>query len=213
MSKLEAAGLEAAANMVRLWDQDIFDPKIGSTEPRAPYCLKQIEQIIKANGWSWALPYRGDGPPQWCGMTAGYAWYLAGLDPSWLQAYFASTIRLQCWATYQRWDRKAKANPKPEKPDRVYFDLRHFQAMPMTLKPRAGDIVIVGDGDPSFGDHVTVCIGWDESTRTFDTISGNGGGAGPNGDRRQGVSRQNYRIGQGGYAPMFLIRPGESDLI
>lgn len=208
--RLVAAGNKAADFMEALWKLDIFDPKIGSSHPRAKFCLDEISKIIAYNHWGWALPYRGDGPPQWCTMTAGRAWGEAGLDTSWLSAYFASTIRLRCWAQYERWDRKAKANPRPlpGAPRRLYVDLRK----PFSVEPRRGDIIIVGDGEPSFGDHGTVNMGYDPVTKTFDTISGNGGGAGPRGDRRQGVSRQNYRIGQGGYAPMFLVRPASSDL-
>lgn len=208
--KLESAGRRAAEVAEAIWNLDIFDPPIGSSHHRARQCLDKIEEIIAANGWSWALPYRGDGPPQWCGMTAGYCWRRAGLDPSWLSAYFASTIRLQCWATYQRWDRKSKPNPRPVYVDRrLYIDLRK----PFSVEPRRGDIVIVGDGNPSFGDHVTICMGYDPATKIFDTISGNGGGVGPKGDVRQGISRRPYRIGQSGYAPMYLVRPDSSDLL
>lgn len=212
MDKLEEAGLKAAAAMEALWNLDVFDPPIGSSHPRARFCLDVIEKIIGTNGWSWALPYRGDGPPQWCGMTAGKAWRDAGLDHTWLSSYFASTIRLQAWATYQRWDRKSKANPKPADDfgdRRLYISLNAAPKVP----PRPGDIVIVGDGNPRWGDHVTVNMGYDAATGTFDTISGNGGGAGPRGNVRQGISRRSYRIGQSGYRPMFLIRPATSDLL
>lgn len=208
--KLKAFGEAVAARMEELWKLDVFDPKIGSSLPRTKFCLDTIERIIKRNGWGWATPYRGDGPPQWCGMTAGDAYAEAGLDPTWLSAYFASTIRLQCWATYQRWDRNSKPNPRPAAgaPRRLYVDLRK----PFTVEPQLGDIVIVGDGDPGFGDHVTVNMGYDAATRTFDTISGNGGGLGPRGDSRQGISRKKYRISQAGYAPMYLIRAASDDV-
>lgn len=214
-SKLEAAGQKAADALVALWQLDIFDPPIGSSYPRAKFCLDEISKIIAANGWSWALPYRGDGPPQWCGMTMGYVWAKAGLDPSWLATYFASTYRLKLWATYQNFDPKGKRNPALSRIEyglghRLYVDVRGGFG---SVVPRAGDILIVGDGNPDCGDHVTGVISFDGSTGTFDTISGNGGGAGPRGDRRQGVSRRSYRIGAPGYAPMFLIRPAQRDLL
>lgn len=219
MTKLEDAGLKAAAAMEALWKLDIFDPPIGSSHPRAHFCLTEIEKIIAENGWSWALPYRGDGPPQWCGMTAGAMWAAAGLDPAWLPDYFASTYRLMLWATYQRYDsQRGKQNPRPASgtepsAHRLYVDLRRTAG----ITPHPGDIIIVGDGNPRWGDHVTVNMGYDSATETFDTISGNAGGYGPRGDHRQGVSRKSYKIGQGGwqsgYRPMFLIRPAESDLL
>lgn len=211
MDKLEEFGLKVAANLEAMWKLDVFDPPIGSSHPRAAFCLKEIEKIIAANGWQWALPYRGDGPPQWCGMTIGKAYADAGLDPSWLSSYFPSTYRLMLWATYQRYDSKGKQNPPPSSKDdlRLYVDLRK----PFSVEPRPGDIVIVGDGNPSWGDHITGCVGYDPVTRTFDTISGNGGGVGPRGNSRQGISRRKYVIGAPGYHPMFLIRPATGDLL
>lgn len=210
--KLTRFGELAAQRMEVLWKLDIFDPKIGSKHSRAKFCLKEIEKIIRANGWSWALPYRGDGFPQWCGMAAGYAYAQAGFDTTWLRDYFASTHRLYCWAKYQNFNQRSKPNPRPPatvEDRRLYVDLRK----PFTCKPRRGDIVIVGDGNPDVGDHVTVNMGYDPVTKTFDTISGNGGGVGPKGHWRQGVSRRDYKIGAEGYAPMFLIRAASSDLL
>jgi hypothetical protein len=202
------AGRKAAAEMERLWRMDIFDPPIGSHHPRARECLAVIEGIIVRNGWAWATPYRGNSPPQWCGFTAGDAWAEAGLDPTWLPAYFASTYRLKLWATYERFDRKSKDNPRPQGADlRLYVDL----TKPLTIEPRAGDIVIVGDGNPSVGDHVTVCMGY--ANGVFDTVAGNAGGVGPNGDRREGISRREYRVGSSGYRPMWMVRPAASDIV
>jgi hypothetical protein len=208
--KLEEAGNKAADALEALWNLDVFDPPIGSSHPRARFCLNIIETIIRNNNWDWALPYRGDGPPQWCGMTAGAVWFEAGLDQSWLATYFASTYRLKLWATYQRFDTRGKQNPPPTGRDRrLYVDLRSR----FVVEPRRGDIVIVGDGNPETGDHVTVNMGYDPVTKTFDTISGNGGGLGPRGDARQGISRKKYRVGRTGYAPMYLIRPAVTDLL
>lgn len=208
-SKLELAGQEAAAVAIRMWELDIFDPPRGSTHPRARMCLDAIEGIIARNGWAWALPYKGDGPPQWCGMFAGDCWRAAGLDKDWLPAYFASTYRLMMWATYQKFDRKSKPNPRPEAGERVYMNLQ--RSWREAVVPRAGDVVIVGDGDPKVGDHVTICIGYKDGV--FDTISGNGGGLGPNGDKREGVSRRDYTVDGKGYRAQWLIRPAEVDLI
>ncbi len=214
VDKLEEAGKRAAAEAERMWKLDIFDPPIGSTHPRASECLGVIAGIIRRNGWDWALPYRGDGHgPEWCGMAAGDWWREAGLDPSWLGTYFPSTYRLALWATYQRFSVKSKPNPKPaaNAPARLYVDLT--KPLPSGVEPRAGDIIIVGDGDPRVGDHVTICMKYDQAAQTFDTISGNGGGIGPRGDTREGVSRRAYTIGSAGYRPLWLIRPALGDLL
>jgi hypothetical protein len=220
-SKLEIAGERAAAHMEALWKLDIFDPPKGSKHARAKFCLDAISDIIVYNGWGWALPYLGDGSPQWCGMAAGRAWGTAGLDPSWLASYWASTYRLGLWATYQRYDRKAKPNPAPqgitspiawrEGARRLLVNIA--KSVPDDVEPRLGDIIIVGDGDPKWGDHINVNMGYDASNKTFDTISGNGGGVGPRGNKREGVSRRDYTIGAPGYRPLWLVRPALSDLL
>jgi hypothetical protein len=213
VDKLEEAGKLAAVEAVRMWELDVFDPPIGSAHDRAGFCLSVIEQIIKANGWSWVLPYKGNGQPQWCGMFDGACWRAAGLDPAWLASYFASTYRLHLWATYQKFDRKSKANPRPSEGPRLCVDLS--RGLPEGVTPRAGDIVIVGDGDPRVGDHATLLIAYDERDGTFDTISGNGGGYGPKGNKREGISRKEYvrTDALGKYRAMWLIRPAVGDLL
>lgn len=210
---LTLAGERAAAEMERLWMLDIIDPPIGSKHPRAADSLEVINEIIAANGWGTNTSYKGNGPPQWCGMTAGYAWRKAGLDPSWLPTYWASTYRLGLWARYQRFSARSKANPWPTVRDDVrrIATLGPGKAPPIT--PRKGDVLIVGDGEPREGDHICIVMGYDDKRRAFDTISGNGGGLGPNGDRREGISRKQYAIDSGGYRAMFLIRPAFGDLL
>lgn len=192
---------------------DVIDPAPGSKDPRADESLEVINEIIAANGWGANTRYVANGPPQWCGMTAGYAWRKAGLEPSWLQSYWASTYRLGLWARYQRFSATAKANPPPAdlRDVRKFGRLAPGKAVPFA--PRRGDVLIVGDGKPAEGDHVTIVMGYDEARRTFDTISGNGGGIGPMGDRREGISRKQYAIDSGGYRAMFVIRPAFGDLV
>lgn len=209
-----SAGELAAAAAERLWKLDIIDPPFGSKHPRASASLAVINEIIATNGWGDNTTYRGNGPPQWCGMFAGKCWVEAGLDPSWLAAYFASTYRLGLWARYKRFSPTSKANPPPvtEAPTRLIGKLDPGKAPPFL--PQKGDIVIVGDGEPDEGDHVTIAVGYGATMRTFDTISGNGGGVGPNGDRREGISRREYSIdARSGYRAMWLIRPAAGDLL
>lgn len=216
MSALIRAGELAALEAERLWNLDIFDPPIGSKHARAAECLAVIEDIIKTAGWGFALPYRGDGPPQWCGLFAAKCWAAAGLDPSWFATYWASTYRLLLWARYQRFSsqKRYKQNPPPPAgvERRLLVQIINRNSFSV-VEPQLGDIVIVGDGDPDCGDHITVNMGYDARTGTFDTISGNGGGVGPRGNKREGISRRAYTIGQRGYRPMWLLRAATGDLL
>lgn len=206
-------GEVAARAAEQLWQMDIIDPPIGSKHPRAAESLSVINAIIERNGWGTNVSYMGNGPPQWCGMFAGWCWAAAGLDPSWLPSYWASTYRLGLWARYRRFSTTSKANPRPGVgPLRVYEALQ--RGVGLAVSPKRGDIVIVGDGEPADGDHVTIAVSWDAKRRTFDTISGNGGGVGPHGDNREGVSRREYSIdATTGRRAMWLIRPAPGDLL
>ena len=85
----------------------------------------------------------------------------------------------------------------------------------LTFTPRAGDIGLVGDGTPAYGDHVVLVERYDERRRILHTVEGNGLGVGPTGKRRQGIVRAERPIGKRGGHPYHLrrlIRPGLSDL-
>lgn len=220
------AGELMAQWMERLWQADIIDPRIGSTDPRAPNSLLMINAIIGTNGWGNVeqadvlagrainTSYKGNGPPQWCGMTAGMAAVeAASLDPIWLPSYWASTDRLVCWGRYQRWSVTAPPNPKPKDRTarRLLIKLEHDT--PPSIEPQRGDIVIVGDGTRATGSHVTVLVGYEPRELRFDAIAGNSGGVGPDGVSREGVSRRYYRLTETrGYVPMWLLRLGFADL-
>lgn len=207
---LALAGQRAVTEATRLWNLDVFDPPKADHSPRARACAKIIEDVIKSAGWGFATPYLGNGAPQWCGLFAGACWRSAGLDPKWLATYWASTYRLNLWASYQKFDQKHPNPPPPAGDER-----RMLVALDSAthVEPQAGDVLVVGDGDPHVGDHVTLVVSYDASRREFDTISGNGGGKGPRGDSREGISRRPYTIGARGYRAMFLIRPAFSDLL
>jgi hypothetical protein len=209
---LRVAGEHALTDARQLFDLDVFDPPIGSTHPRAAHCLQVIGGIMRINGWEPKGGYKGNGPPQWCGMFAGACWRAAGLDPKWLRSWFASTLRLHAWATYRANPVTLEKNPRP-----VGDDLRLCAELapgrPITVEPRAGDILIVGDGTPRDGDHITIVESYDPAHLVFTTISGNGGGAGPHGDVREGISRRYFAIGSGRYRAMLLIRPALGDLV
>jgi hypothetical protein len=215
MSALRDAGELAALEAERLWNLDVFDPPIGSKNPRAAMCLAIIDGIITRAGWGFATPYRGNGPPQWCGLFAADCWRAAGIDLTWLATYFASTYRLMLWVNYKRFSSEPRYKQNPPPPSgverRLLVEIVNRNSFSV-IEPQRGDIVIVGDGDPECGDHITINMGYDAKLGAFDTISGNGGGVGPKGDKREGISRRTYTIGSVGYRPMWLIRTAPGDL-
>jgi hypothetical protein len=212
---LVRAGELAALEMERLWQLDIIDPKIGSKDPRAARSLVEINRIIVRNGWGKPGAYKGNGPPQWCGMAAGDAWATAGMDPRPLAAFWASTLRLITWARYRAFNGHANATPPANVDDRRML-VKLEVGKPIAFVPRRGDVIIVGDGKDPAGDHINVNMGFNEATRSFDTISGNGGGVGPNGDTRDfrgGVSRREYFVDKGIFRAMWAVRPSFADLL
>ncbi len=209
---LTRAGELAAAEIERIWKLDIIDPKRGSKDPRAKASLAEINRIIVRSGWGKPGEYKHNGKPQWCGMAAGDAWTTAGLDPAWLRVFWASTDRLVAWGGYKPFNGHANAKMPAVPGDRRVL-VKVFPGRPLTIVPRVGDVAIVGDGDRVTGDHVTVSMGYDPARRVFDTISGNGGGVGPDGRSREGVSRKDYSIDTGDRRVMWIVRPAFGDLL
>lgn len=206
---IELAGQRALTEARRMWNLDVFDPPIGSKHPRAAECCSVIAGIIDRNGWL-SEPYKGNGKPQWCGMFAGDCWRAAGLDPKVLPWAWASTMRLLAWLRYQPWNEHK--NPRPTNGDlRLCGQVQ--PGRPLPFDPLPGDVVIVGDGTPSEGDHVTLAVSYNSNRRSFNTISGNGGGLGPKGDSREGISQREYLIDAGKYRAMWLGRPAFGDLL
>lgn len=212
--RLRLAGERALAEAVRYWELDIYDPSAWDHSARADRSRKLIDEFLRACGWTWKIPYRGNEPGavQWCGIFAGACWRAAGIDPRWLATYFASTMRLAYWVRYRAWDDK-HPNPRPASVDGLRQVSELGGGKSPTFTPRAGDILIVGDGKPGEGDHITLVVSYNAATRTFSTINGNGGGHGPDGKRREGVVRTDYTIGGPGYRALWLLRPGIDDLV
>lgn len=208
---LALAGQRAIAEAERLWQLDVYDPPRNDQSARGIANRIIIDDIIRTAGWGWALPYRGP-EPQWCGLMAAKCWITAGLDPKWTATYWASTYRLGLWARYQKFNGKSTNTPPLDPQDRRLM-MRFVPGSIPSWTPRAGDIVIVGDGEPEAGDHVTLCVAYDAAARTFETLSGNGGGVGPKGNQREGISRRTYAIDTGRYKAMWVIRPSFVDLL
>lgn len=208
---LARAGELAVAEALRLWQLDIYDPPRSDTSELGIRSKRHIDDLLAACGWVWEIPYKGDGQVEWCGIFAGACWRVAGIDPKWLATYFASTYRLDLWASYRSFDIK-HPNPRPAKDQRL-IALLDASSSRLPFEPRAGDILMIGDGNPPAGDHIAIVERYDAATKTFHTIEGNGVGRGPDGKRRQGVVRAERHLGGQGYCARRLIRPGFGDLI
>lgn len=208
---LTLAGQRAVTEAERLFLLDVYDPSRADHTPRGEHSRMVISNILTASGWTWLVPYAGNGAVEWCGLFAGACWRAAGLDPKWLATYWASTLRLTMWARYRSWNAK-HPNPEPtDARDRRLLAELDARSTSLPFDPRPGDVLVVGDGSPVDGDHITIVTGYDSGT--FETISGNGGGLGPDGRRREGIVRRDFRLGGAGYCARRLIRPAFGDLM
>lgn len=208
---LEAAGHAAVAEGMRLWNLDVFDPRASDMTERAVASRNAIDDVLAAGGWTWQVPYRGDGQVEWCGLFVAACWRATGIDPKWLATYFASTYRLDTWARYRTFNAK-HPNPKPATgPYRLLAELT-LESVRLPFEPRAGDILTIGDGNPLAGDHICLVRSFDPARRVFLTVEGNGTGLGPDGKRRQGIVTTERRLGGDGFCARRLIRPAPSDL-
>jgi hypothetical protein len=214
---LVAAGERAVTEAERMWALDVIDPQSDDRSKRAAMSRAVIDDCLRAAGWSWQVPYKGDGQVEWCGIYAAACWRAAGINPKWLATFWASTYRLDLWVRYKAFENKT-AGTRPAAGGRMLIDLDR-NSTPGHAKyadgtpPRAGDVCIVGDGTPAVGDHITLVMSFDARTGIVKTISGNGGGIGPDGKRRHGIVKTDYHIGGSGFRVMRFIRPGADDLI
>lgn len=206
------AGLRAVAEATRLWQANVYDPPRSDHSDAANHSRKVIDEILMASGWEWQVPYKGDGQVQWCGLTVAACWRAAGIDPKWLATYWASTYRLDVWARYRDFN-PDKPNKKPaEGPYRLVAEFTD-RSTDVPFPPQAGDILMIGDGQPAMGDHICLVVEYDHARKLFLTIEGNGVGLGPDGKRRQGIVRGVRLLGGQGYCARRLIRPAPSDLL
>ncbi len=210
---LTKAGELALARAQAWWASNIFDPKRNDDSPQAKTSRAAIDEMLADCGWTWEIPYKGDGQVEWCGIFAGSCWRSAGLDPTWLATFFASTLRLEAWANYRPWN-QTKNPPPARAEDRRLVASYGPTSTKLAFAILPGDIVIVGDGTPAAGDHITIAESWDEKAGAVHTISGNGVGVGPKGNNMQGVVRKAFKLGGGNnYCIRRVYRPGFSDLL
>jgi hypothetical protein len=214
VTALARAGELAVAEALRLWKLDIIDPEPSDKSMHATTSRHRINAMLVAAGWTWAVPYPGNrAGVEWCGLFAGACWRVAGLDPKWLATYWASTYRLAQWARYRAFDER-HPNPRPDNPlDQRMVATYDETSTEVKWEPSAGDVLMIGDGQPAMGDHICLVESYDPARRVFSTVEGNGSGLGPDGRRRQGVVRAERRLGGGGYCARMLIRPGFGDLL
>jgi hypothetical protein len=210
-AEAETPGELAVAEALRLWRLDVYDPKRSDKSDDAEHSRNVISGIVEAAGWTWKVPYLGDGHVEWCGMFAAACWRKAGIDPKWLATYWASTYRLDAWANYRDFG-KVK-NPRPAQgPHRRIVELGP-NAVDLPWAPEMGDILTIGDGVPPMGDHICLVVSYDPVRRVFATVEGNGHGVGPDGRRRQGIVRAERKLGGEGYCARRLIRPALADML
>lgn len=208
---LEVAGQLAIVEALRIWRLDVFDPKRDDASAAADASRAVIDECMRSDlgsGWTWEKPYVGDdvkGKPEWCGFFAGRCW-CRSIPLAIRKAHFPSTFRLDAWARADKRRGYLQLGPAS-----TFTDVATFCG----TGPRAGDIGLVGDGTPAYGDHVVLVEGVDEETGMLRTVEGNGGGVGPRGNRRQGVVRALRPIGaRAGHTYILrrLIRPASSDM-
>lgn len=223
-SRLVTAGEIAIAEAERLWALNIYDPPNSSAIHEASRA--QIDRMIRSTdglGWTWQKPYAKDGDYEWCGAFAASCWATAGLalKPH-RYTFWSSTYRLDLWGRYKAYE-GIVANPRPPKgqPERMLIEL-DAKSKPSDARfpdgtlPRAGDIVIVGDGSPRYGDHITLCAAYDAAAGAVSTIEGNAGsrrsGLAPDGTDRHGVIKATRIVGGAGFHVRRVIRPALADI-
>lgn len=165
-ARLRDAGARAVQYALAYFNRNIIDPEMEDYSPLAIGSRVAIDEMLTTVRWTWEVPYNGNPQIAWCIIFVASCWAKAGLDPIWLQSYFASTLRLMTWARYARWDAKSPANVRPAAgPFRLVADCNR-DTTTLPFRPRAGDIVIVGrDNDPPEGRHGRRGVGLEPAHR------------------------------------------------
>lgn len=224
---VEACGRMAIAKLLSLWEEDIHDPRHNDVSLESLRWRDRILDVIhEGGGWRWVKLYVGDGAdnnPQWCGFTQGFGWR-DWIPEAMRRDFWASCYRLDHWASYrdlvigENRNKKVYPNPKPASgPLRGYWKLdENSKKLPKGYEFQVGDIAMVGDGKPDYGDHIVGLMGYDPDARMFLTIEGNGAGLRADGSRGQGVVKARRPVGsrhKGDYHVRRILRPSPQDLI
>lgn len=218
--KLEVAGRKAIERALAYWRQDIYDPTRGDYTVDGRRSKQIIDSMIRGKSaldWSWETEYRGDGDFQWCGAFAAACW--PEVKQSLRQTYFASTLRLDRYASYRSFQGEPNTGS-----GRIYLALDEHSSVndPANLKDlvRPGDILMIGPSRTDknhetwrdCGQHICLVESFDAVAEVFHTLEGNGNGEGPHGERQQGVVKGVRSLGGHDWHARRLIRPSVDDL-
>lgn len=184
--KLATLQLLAVQAAEEFWKQDIIDPSSKDTSEIASRSRTFIDGIIRSDeglGWNWEQKYLGDGDFAWCGAFVAACYSKAGLALDIRKKHFASTYRLDRYATYRglegqtMYDEKVRGYSKCETVDAI-----------KEFAPRPGDIGLVGE--KGYGTHIVLIaeiLDLNADNMSFRTTEGNGFGEGPDKKKREGV--------------------------
>jgi hypothetical protein len=188
------------------WKSDIIDPSSKDHSEKALHSLKFIDSIIRSKAglnWTWEKEYKGDGDFQWCGAFVAACYAKAGLQLKYREKNFASTYRLDRWpqGISESADRDRQVTMDDSKV-RAYCKCESVEAI-KAFKPRAGDIVLVGQS--GYGTHITLLTEFDDDI--FYTVEGNAFGDGPTDKKQEGVIKRMRKISDA----RRIIRPALAD--
>lgn len=212
--RLRVLGEEAVERAIALWALDIYDPKPNDRSTDGKRCKDIINLFIHEGcAWRHEPDYAGDGDFKWCLAFAWYCW--PDLRDAIRTIYAASTYRVDRYGAYRSAFGEPNPAPEDETQRRLYMKCDEETLVEeLEWEPRAGDIALVGtDG---YGTHGVLVESFDKERGSCRTVEGNANGAGPHGERQQGVIRAERFFG--GYTPKGsvhvrrVVRPGLSDL-
>lgn len=220
------AGRSVLIDALTAWERDYIDPPKGMVGALAERSRSFIDSIYRGDlglGWSWVPPYQGNGWGAWCGAFAAYAWR-HNIPLEVRRKFFASTFRLDAWASYRAVDDQRRNLRPPRGPYRLCVELdEHSTALPDGVTPQAGDILLMGPPpvghNHAWGVHVALVDRYDDKACMFYTVEGNAAGRGPGGNVRLGVARSVCPVGlqrttpRGFFHARRLIRPAPIDLV
>ena len=146
------------------WDKNVTEPEYDGDWQRINTYIKGVDGI----GWTWEKDYTKNGQFAWCGAFAAFCY--TRINAKIRQKVFPSCYRL--WNTWGGTSRKVS-------------------------ELNAGDIVVVytsSEQSPSYGNHITICMGFPDMDGNFETLEGNAKGQGPNNEFQEGVIRRQRNV-------------------